>query len=59
MAADSHCLLLVLLEGILKVYHALLADLDESTPRIVEIGNDRDDGSEQDGQDDHREGETP
>ena len=51
MAADSHCLLLVLLEGILRSSCSVV-------PRIVEIG-DRDDGSEQDGQDDHREGETP
>ena len=52
-AAHRHSLLLVSFQGILKVDHDLLADLDESAPRIVEVGNDRDDGGEQDGQDDH------
>jgi hypothetical protein len=46
--------LLIFFEGVLEVDHTLLADLDEPSLRMIEVGDDRDDEREQDRQDHHR-----
>jgi hypothetical protein len=48
----------IFFEGVLKVDHALLANLDETSLGMIEVGDDRDDDREQDGQD-HRRKRVP